>query len=244
MGCDDHTRSKRPGSVTSSTRLQLVSSARCRRVGRPGRSGRHHRHHPPGKPVARLTAVARPRKPIDAALLRSVTAAAMPLSRRTPPISCMRCGTATATDALSRHVADRRCPLQRSDDAARSHLAGGTGSNAAPDQRMNDHRDVVGRRDQVSDRTDRSRAARRGYSPCSTSSSARVSLSCTSRAGSSGRPRSSRISTGSGFAPAMRCISRSHRSMASRCIRLTSEWPMPDRRSACRCSCWRESNSV
>ncbi len=34
-----------------------------------------------GKPVARLTAVAQPRKPIDAALLRSLTAAMPPQSQ-------------------------------------------------------------------------------------------------------------------------------------------------------------------
>jgi prevent-host-death family protein len=34
-----------------------------------------------GKPVARLTAVAKPRKPIDAALLQSLTAAMPPPSR-------------------------------------------------------------------------------------------------------------------------------------------------------------------
>jgi prevent-host-death family protein len=34
-----------------------------------------------GKPVARLTAVARPRKPIDAALLQSLTAAMPPQSQ-------------------------------------------------------------------------------------------------------------------------------------------------------------------
>ncbi len=34
-----------------------------------------------GKPVARLTAVARPRKPIDAGLLRSLTAAIPPQSQ-------------------------------------------------------------------------------------------------------------------------------------------------------------------
>ncbi len=33
-----------------------------------------------GKPVARLTAVAKPRKPVDAALLRSLTAAMPPQS--------------------------------------------------------------------------------------------------------------------------------------------------------------------
>jgi len=60
-----------------------------------------------GKPVARLTAIARPRQSIDAALLRSLTAT-MPPQARALPIWCRRCGTATAPDALTRHVADPR----------------------------------------------------------------------------------------------------------------------------------------
>ncbi|SKB35749.1 type II toxin-antitoxin system Phd/YefM family antitoxin [Sphingopyxis flava] len=64
-----------------------------------------------GKPVARLTAVARPRKPIDAALLQSLTAAMPPQSQGAADL-VRSCGMAIATDALSRHVADRHGALQ------------------------------------------------------------------------------------------------------------------------------------
>jgi antitoxin (DNA-binding transcriptional repressor) of toxin-antitoxin stability system len=62
--------------------MNAINLADCKdpfeRTCRSGRGGRFDRITRRGKPVARLTAVARPRKPIDAAQLQSLTAS-MPL---------------------------------------------------------------------------------------------------------------------------------------------------------------------
>src|SRR5579864_2199129 len=42
----------------------------------------------------------------------------------------------------------------------------------------------------------------------------------------------------------MRCISRSHRSMALRCTRSTSVLQTPDRRSACQRGCWHDQGPL
>ena len=70
-----------------------------------------------GKAVARLTAVAKPRKKIDAALLQSLTATMPPQSQSAADlVRSMR--EATATDALSRYVSDCCGALRGSDDPA------------------------------------------------------------------------------------------------------------------------------
>jgi predicted nucleic acid-binding protein len=51
-----------------------------------------------------------------------------------PLISCVLCGTMIATDALSRHVADRRSAFQRVSHHASAKLAVGTVSSAARNQ--------------------------------------------------------------------------------------------------------------
>ncbi|MBW8841636.1 MAG: type II toxin-antitoxin system Phd/YefM family antitoxin [Sphingomonadales bacterium] len=56
-----------------------------------------------GKPVARLTAVARPRKAIDAAMLQSLTAAMPPQSRNAAElVRSMRNGATASQPAIRR----------------------------------------------------------------------------------------------------------------------------------------------
>ncbi len=62
------------------------------------------------RPVARLTAVARPRKRIDLAMLEALTAA-MP-AQDEGACDLVRCAAATVPDALRRDIADRRRPSE------------------------------------------------------------------------------------------------------------------------------------
>ena len=100
-----------------------------------------------GKPVARLTGVAPPRKPIDLGSLKALTDGIPPQSE-SALISCDRCGTAIATDALSRHVIDRRRPNDRNHDGTSAELAGKAEPRTVAGQRLDDHRDLVSFGDQ------------------------------------------------------------------------------------------------
>ena len=66
-----------------------------------------------GKPVARLDCGGPAPQADRPAMLQALTASHAASRRKAPPIWCARCGTAIATDALSRHLADRRRAYQR-----------------------------------------------------------------------------------------------------------------------------------
>lgn len=59
-------------------------------------------------------------------------------------------------------IASRRCALQRGDDTVCSSLAGGAGSGAASNQRLDHRRDVLRHGDQATNRADQSGATRGG----------------------------------------------------------------------------------